>query len=102
MVTNDPVGDFLIRVKNAAMAGNKKVSAPAGKEIVAVAQALKKLGFLEKVDKDKKSLEVAIAFRNKKPRLMDLKLVSNPGLRIYTRELVLKLLGRWPGFRKVP
>lgn len=82
-MTNYPVGDFLIRVKNAAMAGNKTASAPAMKEILAISQSLKKLGFLEKVEKGGSSLKVSIAFKNKKPRLLNLKLVSKPGLRIY-------------------
>jgi len=83
MVTNYPVGDFLIRIKNAAMAGRKTVSAPVVKEILAISQSLKKLGFLEKVEKSGNSLKVSIAFKNKKPRLLNLKLVSKPGLRIY-------------------
>lgn len=79
------LGDFLIQVKNAAMAKNKEVSMPSNKKIVAVAEALKRLGYLEKVVKE----SVSLSFKDKKPVLMDLKLVSKPGRRIYigTREL---------------
>jgi small subunit ribosomal protein S8 len=81
--SNYSVGDFLIRVKNAAMAGNKSVEYKAEKQIVAIAEELKKLGFLDTVKKDKDILTVTLAFKNKKPVIMDLKLVSKPGLRVY-------------------
>jgi small subunit ribosomal protein S8 len=81
--TNYPVGDFLTRIKNAAMARNKKVSTEADKRIVTVAEALKKLGFLDELKKDKGTLTVSLVFKNKKPALLDMKLVSKPGLRIY-------------------
>jgi small subunit ribosomal protein S8 len=81
--TNYSVGDFLIRIKNVAMAKNKEVTVTSTKEIVAVAEALKKMGFLDEVKKEKGVLIVKLTFKNKKPRLMDLKLISKPGLRIY-------------------
>ena len=51
--SNYSVGDFLVRVKNAAMAGNKTVEYEAQKQIVAVAAALKKYGFLSEVKNEK-------------------------------------------------
>jgi len=83
MNTNYPVGEFLIALKNASMAKNKSVTIKANKEIVAIAEALKKLGYLDEVKKDKLMVTVSLAFRFKKPVLMGLKLVSKPGLRIY-------------------
>jgi small subunit ribosomal protein S8 len=83
MITNYSVGDFLIRIKNAAMAKNKIVEIKSEKQVVAVAEALKKLGFLDTVKKEKDILTVSLAFKNKKPVIMNLKLVSKPGLRIY-------------------
>jgi small subunit ribosomal protein S8 len=83
MVTNYSVGDFLIRIKNAAMAKNKTVEIKSEKQVVAVAEALKKLGFLDTVKKEKDILTVSLAFKNKKPVIMNLKLVSKPGLRVY-------------------
>ena len=81
--SNYSVGDFLIRIKNAAMAKNKTVEIKSEKQVVAVAEALKKLGFLDTVKKEKDILTVSLAFKNKKPVIMNLKLVSKPGLRIY-------------------
>lgn len=81
--SNYSVGDFLIRIKNTAMAKNKVLEYKAEKQIVAVAEALKKLGFLDEVKKEKEVIKVSLAFKSKKPVIMDLKLISKPGLRIY-------------------
>jgi small subunit ribosomal protein S8 len=80
---NFQVGDFLIRLKNAALAGNKEVIFGANKEAEAIASALKDQGFLGGVKKEGKKLEVTLSFKNKRPVLMNLKLISKPGLRIY-------------------
>jgi len=80
---NYPVGDFLIRVKNAAMASRKEVRVKNTKYIHEVANALKTEGILDKVTKDKSELVVEINYKNKKPVLRNLRLVSKPGLRIY-------------------
>ena len=55
----------------------------AEKQIIAIADALKKLGFLDIVKKEKGILTVSLAFKNKKPVIMNLRLISKPGLRIY-------------------
>ncbi len=81
--TNYSVGDFLIRIKNVAMAGNKQLTLPSNKKLVAIAEALKKMGFIETVKNEKGILTVTLTFKDKKPRLMDLKLISKPGLRVY-------------------
>ncbi len=78
-----PVGDFLIRVKNAVKIHKRELAVPKTKAIMAVAKALKKEGFLESVTEKKGELIVKIAFRRKEPVVLDLKLVSTPGLRIY-------------------
>ena len=81
--TNYLIGDFLIRVKNAAMAKNKTFSIKANKQIVAIAEALKKTHFLDSVKTEKGILTVSLSYKDKKPQLMNVKLISKPGLRIY-------------------
>ena len=80
---NYPTGDFLIRIKNASIAGKKTVIAKKTNLIVDVAKTLKKLGFLESIKTDKENITVKIQYQNKQPLLTDIKLVSKPGLRIY-------------------
>ena len=81
--SNYSVGDFLIRIKNTAMARNKSLEYRAEKQIVAIADALKKLGFLDTVKKEKENLTITLAYKSKKPVIMDIRLISKPGLRIY-------------------
>lgn len=95
--TNYPVGDFLSRIKNAALARKREVEVINTKLVVAVAKVLKKEGFLEEVKKDKDKLKVRIVYRKKEPILTDLKLVSKPGRRIYMGAKELEAI-RKPSF----
>lgn len=81
--TNFPVGDFLIRLKNSAMAGNKEFNASGTKLILAICKALVKMGILEDFKNSDGTLTVKLAFKNKKPVILNARLVSKPGLRIY-------------------
>lgn len=82
-MTNYPIGDYLIQIKNAALANRREVAVPASKFIENVAKCLKRMGILEAVEvKDKKVIST-LAVHRKAPVLMDLKLVSVPGLRKY-------------------
>ncbi len=81
--TNYPVGDFLIRLKNVAMAKNKEVTMKSTKQIVAAAEALVKMGFLTEIKKGKGEITAVLTYKNRMPRIMDIKLISKPGLRVY-------------------
>ena len=81
--TNYPIGDFLIRIKNAVMAGNRSVEVGSTKLIKAVAQILKKGEYLSELKEKDGRLVVQLSYRKKEPVLMDVKLVSRPGLRVY-------------------
>lgn len=81
--TNYPIGDFLTRVKNAANAQKHEMISPSTKLITSVASCLKREGFLDEVEKVGSNLHIRLAYRRKEPIIMDLKLVSKPGLRIY-------------------
>ncbi len=81
--TNYPAGDFLIRVKNSSMARRTELSLASTKFIYALAKNLKEEGFLGEIKLEKGILTAKIAQSHKKPVLMDLRLVSKPGLKIY-------------------
>lgn len=83
MQTNYPLGDFLIRLKNAALAGHKEVIAPKTKLLVAVSEVLKKSGHLSSVEVKDNNIHVKLAMKSKKSVLMNVKLISKLGLRIY-------------------
>ncbi len=82
-MTNYPVADFLIRLKNAGLAGIREVIIPKTKLIVGVANALKRAKFLDSVVVGKKEITVTLSIFSKKAVISDLKIVSRPGLRIY-------------------
>lgn len=82
-MTNYPIGDFLIRVSNAAMAKSNEVTMPSTKFVKDVAKVLEKAGYLAEVEEKKGILTARLAVKRKKPVIMRLKLISRPGLRIY-------------------
>jgi small subunit ribosomal protein S8 len=90
MVT-DRVGDFIIRLQNAAMIGKREVAAPYSMHILAIAKKLKELGFVAQVETKekeegsvKKTLIVTLAYNEKgTPRLKGVKRISKPGRRLY-------------------
>lgn len=82
-MTNYPLGDFLIQIKNAAIGHIKEVSVRGTKQIEEVAKCLKRAGFLSEVKKEKAAVSVTLAYAQKAPVIMGLSLVSKPGLRVY-------------------
>ena len=81
--TNYQVGDFLITLKNASMAKNKTVKVAGTKKLLALAEALKKMGFLGEVKKEKDGVTMSLAYKSKNPVLQNVRLISKPGLRVY-------------------
>lgn len=89
MVT-DRIGDFIIRLQNAALVNKATVTAPYSLYLVEIAKKLKQLGFLssvevkQKEDSVKKTLVVELAYNEKgQARLHGVKRVSKPGRRLY-------------------
>lgn len=93
-MVGDPISDFLIRIKNAGMAGKTSISVPHSNMKFAVASLLSKKGFVGEVHKkgrkDGKSLEVGILYSDKKPRVSDIRLVSKPSRRQYGKAKELR------------
>lgn len=87
---NYPVGDFLIRIKNASIAGKNEIVSKNSKMIFSVAKAMQRLGVLDQVEKEKDMIRVRLTIKNKKPLMTDIKLVSKPGLRIYKDKVSLE------------
>lgn len=82
----DPIADMLNRIRNAGLALHPKVSMPHSKMKAAIADILKKEGYISSyaVEGDKlKKLTLELKYQAKKPVIVGLKLVSTPGLRRY-------------------
>ncbi|OGM21861.1 30S ribosomal protein S8 [Candidatus Woesebacteria bacterium RIFCSPHIGHO2_01_FULL_38_9] len=82
-VVGYPVGDFLIRVKNASLAMKKTIEVPSTNYIKNVAKALEREGYVNEVEEKVDKLALRLVYRSKEPVLTDIKLVSKPGLRVY-------------------
>jgi small subunit ribosomal protein S8 len=82
-MVNYSVGDFLIRIKNAAMSGRQELEVQSTKFAESVAEALKREGILREVKRNGGTLSVRLAYRKKEPVMINLRLISSPGLRIY-------------------
>lgn len=84
---NYVIGDFVIQLKNAALAHRKAVVAPYANISKAVAQVLKKEGFVDSVAEEtvegKRMISVALRYHRRKPAITDIDLVSKPSLRTY-------------------
>lgn len=79
----DTLSNMLIIIKNGYMAKKLAVSVPTSKFKLEVAKVLEKEGFVGKVTPAEKAIEIDLVYENKKPRITNIKKVSNPGLRVY-------------------
>lgn len=87
MIVNDPVGDMLTRLRNAALARKKTVEMPFSNLKMAVSQILLKEGYLTEVQKvsgdQGDTLHLGLAYADKEPIMSGVRRISKPGLRWY-------------------
>ncbi|MBT8145598.1 MAG: 30S ribosomal protein S8 [Gammaproteobacteria bacterium] len=87
MSMSDPIADFLTRIRNAQMAGQKTVSCPSSKIKVAMCKVLEDEGYItgHSIDEGagKPVLNVDLKYYRGKPVIEEIKRVSRPGLRYY-------------------
>jgi small subunit ribosomal protein S8 len=94
-MVNDTLSDMLTRIRNASMVKKSTVLIPVTKMNQKIAQILEKEGFLQSVtfDSDLKMFVLKLKYRLKKTMngktkescITNLKRISKPGLRIYTK-----------------
>jgi small subunit ribosomal protein S8 len=98
-VVNDPIADMLTRIRNACMVRHPSVSMPTSKMKLAIADILKREGFIRdyeiKNGKPYNTLTLTLKYtQDRRPVITGLKRVSRPGLRIYTgREDIPRVRG---------
>lgn len=91
MIT-DPISDMLTRIRNANVAMRDEVAMPSSKQKVALAEILKKEGYIagfavgDGDAKGSKVLKIQMKYSDDRRRTISgIKRVSTPGLRIYRR-----------------
>src|SRR6185503_6085813 len=91
-MTNDPVGDFIIRLTNAGAIKKTIVSVPFSNFKMAIAEKLKDAGWITAVEKKgkkvKPTLDIAIkSDAQATANIQGVKRISKPGRRMYTSAL---------------
>ena len=94
MSVNDPIGDMIARIKNAAERRRSKVSTPASRMRARVLDVLQDEGYIrgyaEVEYKGHKELEIELKYHEGEPVIRELKRVSTPGRRVYSSVSDLK------------
>jgi len=89
----DPISDFLTRIRNAAMANHRSVDIPASNLKAKMAEILKNQGYIEDFEKldegPQGTLRLRLRYVNGASAMVELKRISRPGLRKYTKSAEL-------------
>lgn len=88
MTMTDPVADMLTRIRNALMRRRRSVDIPSSKMKVAIADVLRREGYIERYEvlpsKPQDVLRVQLKYdRNGEPVIKQIKRESKPGRRLY-------------------
>jgi small subunit ribosomal protein S8 len=91
MTINDPIADMLTRIRNAGMARRAETSMPSSKILVAIAEILKREGYIRdyRVEEQRPYPILTIALKysaDRRHAIRVLKRVSRPGLRVYSKK----------------
>lgn len=89
MSVNDPIADMLTRIRNACMVRHTTVAMPSSKMKIAIAEILKREGFIRDFQIEEgqpfDTIQLTLKYTSdRRPVITGLKRVSKPGLRIYT------------------
>ena len=87
-MVNDPVGDLLVRLKNAGAVKKSTVSIPFSAFKLAIAEKLKDAGYIAGIEKKgkkvRKTLDVVLKYNEAgKPVIHGARRISKPGRRMY-------------------
>ena len=89
MSMNDPLGDMLTRIRNAAMRSKPTVRSPSSKMRLRVLEVLRDEGYIrgfEVIDNgdNKPEVEISLKYHDGQPVIRELKRMSKPGRRYYS------------------
>ena len=88
----DPIGDMITRIRNAQMRALNKVSIPSSKFRAKILDVLKNEGYISNYKvipdgKNKNSLIVDLKYFNGLPVIKEIKRISKPGRRVYSKAI---------------
>ena len=90
MSLTDPIGDMFSRIRNGQMRLLSSINVPASNFRLQILEVLKNEGyisnfFVEKKENNKKNLKVDLKYYEGNPVIKEIKRISKPGRRIYSR-----------------
>lgn len=90
MSMSDPLGDLLTRIRNGQQAHKNTIHTPASKLRVNVLEVLKREGYIRGYSPVEKSLginelSVELKYHEGEPVIRDIRRVSTPGRRVYSK-----------------
>ena len=90
MALADPVGDMISRIRNGQMRLLSSINVPASNFRSQILEVLKNEGyisnyFFEKSENNKKNLKVDLKYYEGSPVIKEIKRISKPGRRIYSK-----------------
>lgn len=88
---NDPISDFLTRIRNATVAGHDTVVAPGSKQKAEIARLLKDEGYITEfsVERERVGTSITVSLKvddERRPVIRGIKRASKPGCRIYVKQ----------------
>lgn len=94
------IGDFLIRLKNGYMARKTDVAFPWSRAVEKIAAILADEGYLKKIETKEidghKKIVATLLYKNRRPALRDVKIISKPSVHRYvTKFKVKKTIGNF-------
>ncbi len=87
VLITDPVGDTIIRIKNAYLVGKREVWIPHSKLAEAIVRVLQNYNFIEdfQIKKNGRDFLVVFLYEKSKKAFTDARQISKPGCRKYVR-----------------
>jgi small subunit ribosomal protein S8 len=91
---NHQVSDFIIRIKNAALARRREIVLPYSNINKEVGRVLAKIGYLENVketeENGQKTIKAMVKYEKRLPVVSGVLIISKPSLRVYgsTRKII--------------
>jgi small subunit ribosomal protein S8 len=86
MSLQDPIADMLTRIRNGQMSAKQRVTLPASKQKIAIAELLKSEGYIHGYyteGEEKCLLTIELKYFEGRPVIEKIERVSRPGLRVY-------------------
>lgn len=88
-MVSDTIGDMIVRLKNAQMAGQAKTLVPFSNYRWAIVELLKAEGYVKAINKKgkkiKKFIEIDLIYQDGAPKIREAKRISKPSCRVYHR-----------------